>query len=272
MRRGRVKGGPLWLLLLILVCGSAHAVPDAEAWEFWRGAGNRADVSHGPWQSLLDEFVVRGADGINRVGYRAMNEKARERLKSYIQSLAAIDPRTLTGAAQQAYWINLYNALTVDVVLDYPRKKSILRMGRKLLALGPWDDSLIEIAGQKLTLNDIEHRILRPLFGDERVHFAVNCASLSCPDLANTAYTAGNLESLLDEQMHRYLGHPRGLRQTAGGFELSSIFDWYQVDFAADEKGLREWLAKRRPDLAAALRDKRKRITYEYDWKLNVAE
>ena len=247
-------------------------MPDAEAWEFWRGAGNRVEVNHASWQALLDEYVVRGADGINRVRYRAMDEKARGQLKSYIQSLAVIDPRTLTRAAQQAYWINLYNALTVEVVLDYPRKKSILRMGRKLLALGPWDDTLIEIAGQKLTLNDIEHRILRPLFKDERVHFAVNCASLSCPDLADTAYTAGNLESLLDEQMHLYLRHPRGLRQTDGGFELSTIFDWYQVDFAADEQDLREWLAKRRPDLAAALRDKRKRITYEYDWKLNGAE
>jgi hypothetical protein len=244
-------------------------VPDAEAWEFWRAVGERVEVDHSPWQAFLDAHLVKGADGINRVRYKAMDAAARQELKNYVRSLAVIDPRTLTRAAQLAYWINLYNALTVDVVLDYPRKKSILRMGRKLLALGPWDDILVGIAGQKLTLNDIEHRILRPLYGDERVHFAVNCASLSCPDLAMTAYTAHNLERLLDEQMQVYLHHPRGLRQTKDGFGLSSIFDWYQVDFGKDEKDLREWLAVRRPDLAPALRDSRNRIDYAYDWQLN---
>ena len=259
-------------LLAALACGRAVAVPDAVAWEFWRGTGPVEVVDHTTWQTFLDRYLVAGGDGIHRVRYHAVSAAARKDLEGYLQALADRDPRTLARPAQMAYWINLYNALTVNVVLDYPRKRSILRMGRRLLAIGPWDDQLIEVAGQRLTLNDMEHRILRPLFGDERVHFAVNCASLSCPNLASQAYTGENLEDLLESQVHDYLHHPRGLRQTGAGFEVSSIFEWYRADFAADEAGLRLWLAKRRPDLAAGLLDPARRLSHDYDWNLNISE
>ncbi len=258
--------------VLFFVVGGAHAVPDSVAWNFWRAEGTQADVDHSAWQTLLDDYVIIDPQGVNRVRYGVLGSEARPRLRRYLDQLAAVDPRSLTRGAQQAYWINLYNALTIETVLDYPRKKSILRMGRKLLAIGPWDDHRIEIAGQKITLNDIEHRILRPLFGDERVHFAVNCASVSCPNIAKTAYTAGNLDELLDTQVAAYLKHPRGLRQTERGFELSTIFDWYRIDFAADEKGLREWLAARRPDIAPGLQNLSRKLSYEYNWDLNAAD
>lgn len=258
-------------LLLVALAGTTHAVPDADPWEFWRGEGVRQEVDHTAWQSLLDAWVTTGPEGINLVRYQAMDADARNQLRGYIDSLATIDPRTLTRHAQQAYWINLYNAITVAVVLEYPRKRSILRMGRKLLAIGPWDDEQVEIVGHRLTLNDIEHRILRPLFDDPRVHFAVNCASLSCPNLAKTAYTAANLDAVLDAQVQAYLHHPRGLRVDERHVVLSSIFDWYRVDFADDEQGLRDWLAARRPDLANVIRDTRRTLRYDYDWRLNGA-
>ncbi|MCP5181964.1 MAG: DUF547 domain-containing protein [Pseudomonadales bacterium] len=247
-------------------------MPDAIAWEFWNVRGERAEVDHSAWQAFLDDYLVQGTDGINRVRYRAVDPAARSRLTGYIQAMAGTDPRTLTRAAQMAYWINLYNALTVNVVLDYPRKRSILRMGRKLLTFGPWDDVVATIAGQQVTLNDIEHRILRPLFRDPRVHFAVNCASVGCPNLAAHVYTAANLEAQLDAQEAAYLAHPRGLRQTDSGWVLSGIFEWYRVDFAADEAGLRAWLAARRPQLAGQLRDSRRPLSYDYDWQLNGAD
>lgn len=267
----RIRSASLGLLLVALA-GTTHAVPDADPCEFWRVEGVRQEVDHAAWQLLLDAWVITGPDGINRVRYQAMDAAARSQLRGYIHSLAGIDPRTLTRNAQQAYWINLYNAVTVAVVLEYPRKRSILRMGRKRLAIGPWDDEQVEIVGRRLSLNDIEHRILRPLFGDPRVHFAVNCASLSCPNLAKTAYTAANLDALLDAQVLEYLHHPRGLRVDERHVVLSSVFDWYRVDFADDEQGLRDWLAVRRPDLALAIRDTRRTLRYDYDWQLNGSE
>ncbi len=260
------------VLAFLLLSGEVAAVPDANAWNFWNVEGNVSQVEHGPWQRFLDRYLVGSADGVNRLKYRAVSSEGRATLRSYVDGLAALDPRGLTRAAQQAYWINLYNALTVLVVLDYPRKRSILRMGRKLLSIGPWDDEVVQIEGQRLTLNDIEHRILRPLYRDERVHFAVNCASTGCPNLAPQVYTGANLETMLERQMNEYLQHPRGLQLKGGELVASSIFDWYRVDFGDDEAAVRTWLAKRQVVLADALLDPEVDLRFDYDWALNLVE
>ena len=257
------------VLVFLFTSGEAAAVPDPIAWNFWNAQGEVSQVDHGPWQHFLDRYVVTLPDGINRVSYQAVTVADRAALSSYVKTMATLDPRGLTRAAQQAYWINLYNALTVLVVLEYPRKRSILRMGRKLLSIGPWDDEVVQIQGQHLTLNDIEHRILRPLYRDERVHFAVNCASLGCPNLASQAYTAANLETMLERQMHDYLTHARGLRLGNGKLIASSIFDWYRVDYGNAEPAVRAWLAKRQGALAKALLDPEVDLEYDYDWALN---
>lgn len=257
------------VLLFLFYSGESAAVPDPIAWNFWNVQGSVQAVDHGSWQQFLDRYVVVSTDGVNRVRYPAVTTEDRAALSAYVETQAALDPRSLTRAAQQAYWINLYNALTVQVVLDYPRKRSILRMGRRLLSIGPWDDEVVRIQGQHLTLNDIEHRILRPLYGDERVHFAVNCASTGCPNLATQAYTAENLESMLEHQMRDYLVHARGLRLEDGKLIASSIFDWYRVDFGGEESAVRAWLAQRQAALAKALLDPEVDLDYDYDWALN---
>ncbi len=257
------------VLVFLFYSGEAAAVPDPIAWNFWNVQGEVPEVDHEPWQHFLDRYLVASPDGINRVRYQAVTAEDQAALSAYVSTQAALDPRGLTRVAQQAYWINLYNALTVQVVLDYPRKRSILRMGRKLLSIGPWDDEVVQIQGQHLTLNDIEHRILRPLYGDERVHFAVNCASVGCPNLATRAYTPENLESMLEQQMREYLVHSRGLRLEDGKLIASSIFDWYRVDFGGDEPVVRAWLAKRQGALAKVLLDPEIDLEYDYDWALN---
>ncbi len=171
-----------------------------------------------------------------------------------------------------AYWINLYNALTIDVVLAYPDKKSIRRMGKGLFSFGPWDDPVAQIVGQSVTLNDIEHRILRPIWQDHRIHFAVNCASLGCPNLSRTAYRADNLESLLSQGEADYINHPRGVKiDNKGKLTVSSIFDWYQSDFAADTSTLLVYLSKHHQLYGAQLRDYAGSVKYDYNWQLNAA-
>ncbi len=172
-----------------------------------------------------------------------------------------------------AYWINLYNALTVEVVLSYPGKDSILGMGRKLLVSGPWDDELVEIAGEAVSLNDIEHRILRPIFRDHRIHYAVNCASISCPNLVPEAYTRANIERLLSANETSYINHPRGVAFDARGrLVLSQIYQWYRDDFASDRKALLAYLSRRHHGLAEELRSYDGRIKYAYDWTLNKVQ
>ncbi len=261
-------------LALISWVSLSHAAPDADAWDFWADHNpNSTEVlTHGAWQDILETFVTESPDGINRVDYAALAEpRNRTQLSEYLSSLTAIDPRSLNRAEQFAYWVNFYNAMTLEVVLKYPKKKSILRMGEKLLAIGPWDDVVATIAGQSVTLNDVEHRILRPIWQDHRIHFAVNCASIGCPNLNKLAYTSANAEALLAASEVDYLSHPRGVNREGNTLTLSNIFMWYRADFADSEDDLlNNYIATHRTDAAAAPEDGRLKIKYSYDWSLNA--
>ena len=251
----------------------ASAAPDLDLWAFWNASNesNAQTVDHAQWQGFIDRHVAPSESGINLVAYGDVTQAERKKLNQYIASLTAIDPRTLRRDEQMAYWINLYNALTIEVVLRYPDKKSILRMGERLFAVGPWKDKLVTIAGEEVSLDDIEHRILRPIWRDHRIHYAVNCASLGCPNLATTAFTADKLDALMAQGERDYVNHPRGVGFENGKLTLSSIYDWYGSDFADDEAGLLAHLAERHETLGNALRNYDGRVAYEYDWSPNAS-
>lgn len=264
------------VFLLSLVAHVASAAPDSERWAMWdaRDASAETTFDHAPWQSWLDEYVVVGSDGVNRVRYSSVSSSGKAALTAYLTSMAAVDPREFAADEQMAYWVNLYNALTVSVVLDNPSKNSILKMGGGWLPTGPWDDEVISIADTALTLNDIEHRILRPIWQDQRIHFVVNCASFSCPNLATVALTADNLETQLASAESSYVNDLRGVSKMNGRLQLSSIFEWYRGDFADSEDGLLAYLAKHHDELSDWLAADPKlagRIRYDYDWSLNGA-
>ncbi len=256
----------LWML-----AAAVGAAPAAEPWPMWEAHDQRAAarIDHSRWQSLLDACMQPSPDGIHRVRYGAVDGAL---LADYIDAMTALDPRRYSRDEQMAYWINLYNALTVRVVLEHPDDRSIRSMGRSWFS-GPWDDVVASVAGEPLTLNDIEHRILRPIWRDHRIHYAVNCASLGCPNLSRTAYDGVRIDAQLDAAERDFLQSPRAVAFDARGrLTLSSIFDWYQSDFAADEQALLEHLATRLPDVAERLRDYQGRVRYAYDWSLNAAE
>ena len=268
----------LWLFVLLAVIwqAAATAAPDADLWPLWQASDetSAATIDHSPWQRFLDRYVETDASAnVNLVRYVAVAEIDRLALRNYLETLQSLDPRRYPRRVQLAYWINLYNAATVDLVLRNPDKRSILRMGEGLFSIGPWDDAILEVGGVALTLNDIEHRILRPIWQDRRVHFAVNCASVSCPNLSKIAYTAENVDRLLSENENAYINDPRGVRfDSRGRLEVSRIFDWYLRDFAATPETLLEYLAQHADaPLGDRLRNYDRRIRYEYDWSLNEA-
>jgi hypothetical protein len=260
------------MFIIALFAGIAHAVPKPDLWAFWADSNptSTALVDHSAWQQFLNRYVQEGPDGINRVDYAAVSTEDRQLLRGYLDTLTTADPRQLTRARQLAYWINLYNALTVEVVLRHPDKGSILRMGKGFLSIGPWNDPLVTITGETITLNDIEHRILRPIWQDHRIHYAVNCASLGCPNLSGTAYTADNLEAQLAQAETDYINHPRGVSFTERGkLRLSSIYKWYREDFATSEAALLIHLAERHQTLSRKIREYARGIDYKYDWNPN---
>ncbi len=266
----------LWSLLLFLAMSqNANALftPNSEAWEQWRPAAEAEEVAvdHSLWGELLVRYVDdRHLSGVSRFDYAAVSDADAERLTRYIEQLEKVTVARLTPDQQQAYWINLYNALTVRLILENPEVESIRQIRDGLFSIGPWNREVVTVAGTALTLNDIEHRILRPLYRDARVHFAVNCASIGCPDLQAVPFTASNLDALMDSAARSYLAHPRGLRIDDDTLHLSTIFKWFAEDFGDDREALLEWLAQYAPaDMAASVRSWQGRIRYDYDWALN---
>jgi hypothetical protein len=174
-----------------------------------------------------------------------------------------------------AFWINLYNALTLQVVARRHPVDSIrdIDISPGWFSDGPWDAVLVSVEGEALTLNDIEHRILRPIWRDPRIHYAVNCASLGCPNLAQTPYRARQLEAQLERAARAFVNHPRGVKAEQGRVTASRIYDWYREDFGTSEAELLAHLRRyAAPGLAARLAAAGAIAGYAYDWNLNGLE
>jgi hypothetical protein len=256
---------------------SAVAAPQAELWSRWQmhDALSRATIDHGVWGELLQRRLVRGDDGINRVDYAAFSRDDKAALERYIQSLAALPISSYNRTEQMAYWINLYNALTVEVVLDHYPVDSIreIDISPGLFSDGPWGKKLIEVEGEELSLDDIEHRILRPIWRDPRIHYAVNCASLGCPDLRIEPFRGPTIDSQLDAAARAYVNHPRGVLIEGDDLVVSSIYDWFMDDFGASERDVIQHLRSYADaELRAALRRFTTIDDDRYDWDLNDAD
>lgn len=230
-------------------------------------------IDHSDWQTLLSKFLLKDDFGQTYFAYSDIDIADRALLQTYIESLEQVNPLTLNPDEEKAYWINLYNALTVEVILDNYPVGSIRDIGGAfggLIPTGPWDLEVVTINGQALSLNNIEHDIVRPKYDDFRVHFAFNCAAMGCPNLSEQAFTGDNIDGLLDQANIAFVNHQRGVRFQNRRLVLSKIYDWYLADFVEDEHELPLFLSQfSEPKLRAQLRAYTGRIRYEYDWSLN---
>ena len=262
--------------LLVVASSFALAAPPSALLEFWNTSdeANTETIDHSAWQSLLTTYLSSHPSGVNRFDYAALKASAEDRTKlaGYLAHLQTHDPRAYAQAEQKAYWINFYNALTVQVVVNAYPVDSIRDIHESWIPLsGPWDDVHAQVAGQELTLNNIEHGILRPIWRDNRIHYAVNCASYGCPNQSPTVFTAANTEELLDASARAYVNHPRGVDFVDDDFlVISSIYDWYVEDFGGNQTSVLAHLIQyAEAGLAARLKDFAGSVDYEYDWNLN---
>lgn len=261
------------LAALLPVAATAAPLTDA----FGKApSASLAVVDHSAWSKLLATYVVASDDGINRVRYADFKREGHTALKSYITKLSTVEVGGLARAEQLAFWANLYNAKTIDIILDAYPVKSIkdISLGGGLLAAvtgGPWKAKVLKVSGRDLSLDDIEHGILRPIFKDPRIHYAVNCASIGCPNLMREAFTGAALDKQLDAGARAYVNHKRGVSVEGGEITASSIYDWFAADFSG-EKGV---VAHARKYAEPALTQKLEGIGaisgYDYDWSLNDA-
>jgi hypothetical protein len=260
--------------LVGLGVAEALSAPKAQLWAHWqaRDPAATARVDHGPWDRILRTYLAPDAAGVTRFDYAGISAPDRAALDDYVVGLAALPVSRYARAEQLAYWINLYNALTVQVVLAHYPVRSIrdIDISPGLFADGPWDKPLLTIEGRSVTLNDIEHRILRPIWRDPRIHYALNCASVGCPNLRRQAFTADRTEALLEAAARDYVNSPRGVRIVKRKLIVSSIYVWFSEDFGGDDTVIISHLKRyAAPALAARLAGIETLGGHAYDWTLN---
>ncbi len=266
----------LFMLFLIFTSAPPLAAPKAILWERWllQDPESTIAVDHSPWNAFLKAYVIKGSDGINRVAYSKVTEGDKILLARYIDNLSKIPVSKLARSEQLPFWINLYNALTVQVVLDHYPVESIkdIDISPGFFSDGPWDKKLLTIEKEQVSLNDIEHRILRPIWKDPRIHYAVNCASIGCPNLRVEAFTHENSQDLLDKGAHDYINHPRGVSIERDKLIVSSIYRWFSEDFGeTDPRIISHLMQYATPALAEKLKIFTTISDHRYDWSLNDA-
>jgi len=240
------------LLAVALLSAAACSAPPEEA-----------DPLHARYSELLATYVQS-----NLVDYDAwaQNPEDLAALAGYVEGLAALDPVDWPRDNALAYWLNLYNAVTLRLVLDNYPLESIKDLGG-FMKSSPWKRELVTVAGRELTLNQIENDIIRPTFGDARIHFALNCASLGCPPLVPEAYVADRLSAQLDGACRLALNQDRWVLVVDQKLKLTKIFDWYGQDFTADGGTVLDFIRHYR---TKALPSGTPKIDYlSYDWALN---
>ncbi len=260
---------------LVSAARPASAAPEPDLWPRWTAhdPASTLTVDHAAWNGFLARYRSEDAAGVARVNYRAVTPADRAALDGYLDLLQTTPVDSLSRPEQFAYWTNFYNALTVKVILDHYPVDSIrdIDISPGLFSNGPWGAKLVSVAGEELSLDDIEHRILRPIWQDPRIHYAVNCAAIGCPNLLPQALRPATLEADLEAAARAYVNDPRGARiDDDGDLVVSSIYDWFQEDFDDSEIGVLAHL-RRYADgpLAAALAGRTRIDDDDYDWSLN---
>jgi hypothetical protein len=242
------------LLLLFLGTGLVNVAVSAAADE---------SVDNSLYAELLSDYVNQGV--VDYQGFKREEKK----LDAYLDVLAAVDPEKLSRQDRFAFYINAYNAWTLKLILSgYPGVESIKDLGSFFFS--PWKKKICRINGKMLSLDEIEHDILRPAFKDPRVHFAVNCASKGCPKLISVPYEGDMLESQLNDVARAFINNPEKNYLKGNSLYVSSIFKWFAEDFNHDIPAFFKKYAD--DELKKQLSEKSKdiKVKYlDYDWSLN---
>lgn len=218
-------------------------------------ANSAVNLDHSAWTELLQKHVNSNGD----VAYKAF-KKDREQLDEYLNMLSKNKPTKAWSVQEQlAYYINLYNAHTVALILDNYPLKSIKDID------SPWAKAIVPVGNKELSLGGIENSILRKM-NEARIHFAINCASISCPKLLNQAYTAAKIDEQLDKVTREFINSDKN-EISENSAKLSSVFDWYKIDFVTEESNsIREYINQ----YSETKINRGTKISFkDYNWNLN---
>ncbi|KTD23351.1 DUF547 domain-containing protein [Legionella londiniensis] len=259
---------------LIMLHNVASASIHKNIWSKWEVNNPLSHdmISHHEWQTFLDLHVQTNREGITLVDYTTMSKKDLELLNSYIERMSRIKISDYNRREQLAYWINLYNALTVQTVMRFYPVTSIqdINISPGLFSVGPWGAKMITIDNTLLSLDDIQNRIIRPIWNDPRIHYALNNAAIGAANLGKQAYQGHSLEKQLNDAASDYINSLRGVQVVEGKLIASKIYEWYLEDFGDNEHDLiRHLNFFAKEPLKEHLKQCKHISAYIYNWHLN---
>jgi hypothetical protein len=263
-----------FVLLLLLFTGLTHASFYKSLWPQWEVNNplSKEIISHQLWQDFVNRRIITSPENINLVDYAHFSQTDLNLLKDYLRDMAQINIDNYNRAEQLAYWINVYNALTVQTIANYYPISTIqeVNISPGLFSVGPWGANLITIKKTTLSLDDINNRIIRPIWNDARTHYALNNASIGAPNLSKTAYHGYNLEEQLNKAALTYVNSLRGVSVIEGRLIISKLYDWYEEDFGGTKQDVITHLLQfAKEPLQSQLKHTNTVDSYVYNWHLN---
>ncbi|KTC66825.1 putative Ser/Thr protein kinase [Legionella birminghamensis] len=264
------------LFLLLFITGNIFASFNKSLWPIWEVNNplSKAIIQHTEWQEFLQKHVITNEEGINLVDYPSLKENDRQLLKKYIERMSTVSISNFNRAEQLAYWINVYNAITVHTVASYYPVNSIdeINISPGLFSIGPWGAKLITVNNISLSLDEIQNRIIRPIWNDSRSHYALNNGAIGAPNLSRQAYTGEKLDEQLNQAAFEYVNSLRGVQVIEGELVVSKIYDWFSEDFGETKQNVINHIKQfAKEPLKQQLKHINTIDNYVYNWHLNTS-
>lgn len=262
---------------LFCLATPVHASLQKSLWPQWEATNPLSTkvISHKIWDDFLKQRVLTNEEGINLINYSSLSRQDLNTIDSYLQQMTKIDISKYNRQEQLAYWINVFNALTIRVVASYYPIRDIqeINISPGLLSKGPWGGTLIHIKNTPLSLDDINNRIIRPIWNDARTHYALTDATLGAPNIANHAYQGKLINAQLNEAANQYVNSLRGVQVVEGKLFVSTLYDWYEEDFGGSKQQVITHLKQHATEpLLSQLKSVRTIDSYIYNWHINCSD
>jgi len=264
----------LTILVALCLTQSSHASFRKNLWPRWEVNDplSNKTISHKDWQTFLENTVVTDSENINLIDYKKMSTKDVKRLNHYISFMSKVKISQYNRNEQLAFWINLYNALTVKLIIDHYPVSSIqdINISPGLFSIGPWRANLIRVENTALSLDDIHNRIIRPIWNDPRTHYAINNATIGAANLAKHAYLGNAINEQLNTAARNYINSLRGVQAVEKHLVVSKVYDWFEEDFGGTKQDVIIHLKLyANPVLVKKLATMKTISSYIYNWHLN---
>lgn len=263
-----------FIILLLLITGTVQASFYKNLWPKWEVANplSQEVISHQLWQDFLNRRVFANEEHINLINYAHITQTDLNLLKTYLNHMSEIDINNYNRNEQLAFWINVYNALTVQIIANYFPVSTIqeINISPGLFSIGPWGANLFTIKNTSLTLDDINNRIIRAIWNDPRTHYVLNNGTIGAPNLNPKVYEGKTIQEQLNNATSTYINSLRGVTVIEGKLIISKLYDWYEEDFGGTKQDVIFHLLQfAKEPLKSQLKHINTIDSYMYNWHIN---